>query len=226
MEDPKLLNPVTCLNKIKNLTIPDNNSWSLFINVLNLSANKEDSKNPNLYGYLVPLGSYRVRDEAEYEARRIMQETGCTSIIITRYGSFFPMEIENKKYQKIAFDEKGNLLEMENDYNKKIRESYENKRKQEEEYMKSFKLEQDENTLQYLKSQYYLYLNNEINIARLEKDLSEFKIQSSYRKDKIDKHLSLYPEHKGKWWELLCKDFIDNPALLEVLKNKYFEISQ
>lgn len=217
-------NPVSCLKKIKSLSPPYSCEWCVLVTVLSLSANKSEAKNPDFYGYVIPLGSFKTEEKAKKNAKKIMKETGCMMVTVCKYGGFFPLSLKNENVEDIAFDKNGNFIEMETDYDKKIKKFFEEKKSLEEKYTEEFSKEQDESTPEYLKSQYYFMLNNAINISRMEKEIKEIRKQYDIRKNNIERHLESYPDNENKWWNLLEKDFENNLPMLDLLASKYNEL--
>lgn len=222
------INPVAALNNLKKLNPPQGCEWGVFTTVLNLSANKKHAKNPDLFGYVIPLGSYKNKEKAEKAAKKIMEKSGCQTVTVCQYGSLFPIGLKSfeKESKNVLFDNKGKLIDMQCEYDEKIKEYFEKQQEKEEEYKNKCEKEKDVNSVEYIKMQQYFHLIDAINIAKLEKEKSELIVQLNKRKANIDEFKSKNPECGESWWKLLEEDFSDNLPHLEILKAKYQELNQ
>lgn len=221
------INPVTALSNMKNLEVPYGCEWGVFTTVLNISANKKGSKNPDFFGYVIPLGSFKTKEKAEKNVKKIMEKTGCQTVSVCKYGSFFPMGLksfEKSRKKDINFDIRGKIMDMESEYDNEIKNYFKKQQEKEEEYNKKTQLEKDTNSLEYIKMQYYFLLTNAINISKLEKEKKEIEGQFNIRKNNIQEFIKNNPDCGESWWKLLEDDFSDNIPLLEVLKSKYEEL--
>ena len=223
--NPPALVKRNTLQALARLRGPQGNDWCVFAFVLNHDVLDKDGKVDDFRGMVFLLGSFGEQAQAERHAKGIIELTGHTGVIVSRYAHPVPLTLkfDGKAVVEVPVDNKGKLVELETAQYKYEHEEYERRVKREKELTKEAEEETDRNSIEHFKRHCYLAIKNRAAIEYHKKQLSE--MQANYEKHQaaIREHYTRHPEHEEQWLPHMKKKLLERgeEALYVNLENGY-----
>jgi hypothetical protein len=195
---PKKINSLQAIMKLKPIR---DSEWCVYAYVLNRDLLHEDGTLDDLRAMIFPLGSFKKREKAEAHAKYVIETTGHPAVVVAKYG--VPIAISENftgnTVEKVTVDEKGKIMQLEDEEYRKTREEYEAKIKRDRELEVEAEQETDPDSIEHFKRQCYLAIKNKAVHAVKAHETKEALEQYEIRKEKVRDHYVRYPEHEQDW---------------------------
>lgn len=191
MEQP---NKVECLKNISKL---ESNTYSVFVYVLS----EEIESKEDIYGFLWPLGEFSKKSKANKYAKKVIEKTQCPWVTVAKTNMPFALTLKPTEVSEVKLDEKGKLIQIEDELYKKEIETFKKQEQLKKEIEEEIKEEQNETSIEYFKREAYMAIKHKF---ALEKAKKEFEFHSSNYEIKIKNLRNNYrqfPEHEQQFLE-------------------------
>jgi hypothetical protein len=173
---------------------------------LNRDLLQEDGSLDDFYGIYVPLGSFATQEEADEEAKRLIEKTGYDCIFSAEYASpvplteiipqgntfHVPIDVTGKRIQKIDDDK----------YQREV-QAYEDQQKREKEIEEETDNESNVDNIEYMKRNSFLAVKNYSKAQYHLENYNQAIKMYEERKANIQTHIAKHPKHKEEWLPFL-----------------------
>lgn len=187
---------------------------------LNKDLLQEDGTLDDFYGIYVPLGSFATQEEADEEAKRLIEKTGYNCIFSAPYACAVPLteSIPKDNVQHVPVDITGKRIKkIDDDNHQKEIQEYEDQQKREKEIEEEAERETDFDDIEYMKRNGFLavkhYSKAQFHLEHYNQAIKAYEA----RKENIQKHLEKHPSHKEEWLPFL-KEKLEKRGELDLYK--------
>lgn len=215
------------LQKLVMLQPPEKKmSWCTFAFALNNDI--KDSKDDDLYGMIIPLGSFKTKEASDSHAKHIVEVTGHPSVVSARYACAVPMmsTFDSEHNVPVKVDVAGNIIKCEDSQYTRENEMYEKNLKRSEELEAEAEAETDPDHIEYMKRNCFLAVKNYAKYQHHLKEAEEAHKDYSTRKLNVQRHLQSHPNNEVEWLPYLRKKLYERgeESLYASIENGYKKI--
>ncbi|HSW76364.1 MAG TPA: hypothetical protein VLG50_04940 [Candidatus Saccharimonadales bacterium] len=211
------------MQKIIQLPIEHGVAWSVFAYAVNKDIINEHGQVDDLRAIIFPLGSFNTQQLAQQHVKKVMEETGHSYFIVSRYGLAVPITVKHDQdvIIDVPVDLQGKVIEMENEEFKHQKELFDKRQKLEKELMDECENELNVDHPEHFKRHAFVALKHYTDYLKHKQECEKSFELFTTRQQALQAHFTSHPEHERDFL-----DFYKNKLMARGEEQLYLSIEQ